>query len=475
MNQKRIPLLDRLNQFIEKDPISFHVPGHKNGAIIPLQGQKIYKEIMSIDMTELSGLDDLHAPQDVIAEAQSLASAWFQTDHTFFLIGGSTVGNLAMILASCCRGDKVIIQRNCHKSIWNGIELSGAMPIMVAPAFDEQVHRYTTPSQDQIEQVIKQYPEAKAIILTYPDYFGRTYDLRSIIEMAHDNQIAVLIDEAHGVHFSINHSHFPASALTLGADAVVQSAHKMAPAMTMTAYLHIRSSIIDKDKVAYCLKMLQSSSPSYPLLVSLDIARNYLATKTKSDIDLLLKSVLRMRNTMKSDKWDLIPLQAKIDDPLKIILHMKAGVSAKKVAQSFEACSIFPELVTEEQILFIHGLEPFHQWERLENALEKILTELKISKKHATIEKNINFFPKKLGCLAFTHQEMDWLDRVFTEWKQAEGKVAAEQVVPYPPGIPILVKGEVIETEHINHIKYLLDNNINFQQDNIQTGIFVFN
>ncbi|WP_182201638.1 aminotransferase class I/II-fold pyridoxal phosphate-dependent enzyme [Paraliobacillus salinarum] len=474
MDQKKTPLYDRLIQFKKHDPISFHVPGHKNGTVIPKQAEKLFNEMLSIDLTELTGLDDLHAPTDVIAEAQQLASEWFQSEQTFFLINGSTVGNLAMILASCGMDDKVIIQRNCHKSIWNGVELSGATPVMLAPAYDPHVNRYTIPIHSQIKQVIRQHADAKAIILTYPDYFGRTYDLREIINVAHEHQIAVLIDEAHGVHFSITHPFFPKSALELGADAVVQSAHKMAPAMTMTAFLHVNSSLIDKEIVATYLSMLQSSSPSYPLLASLDIARSYLATRTDSDMELLLTSVKQMRKTMESDLWDMIPVEPTIDDPLKITLQMKAGISAKKVAQLFESAFIFSELITDDQILFIHGLEPFKQWNKLENAKRKVEDQLKISEKHATIEQKVNFFPNKVGYLAITYQEMKALDEVFLKWDQAIGKVAAEHVVPYPPGIPILVKGERIEKAHIKSIQYLINNNINFQSKNIQEGVYVF-
>ncbi len=475
MNQNDMPLLERLIQFSEKKPVSLHVPGHKNGTILPAKTKEKYQEMLSIDLTELPGLDDLHAPEGIIAEAQKLASQWFQSKETFFLIGGSTAGNLAMILATCQANDKIIVQRNCHKSIWNAVELSGATPILLTPAFDKDVGRYTVPSQSQLKQAINEYPEAKAIILTYPDYFGRTYELRSIIETAHKKQIAVLIDEAHGVHFSIDHAYFPESSLALGADAVVQSAHKMAPAMTMTAYLHINSSLIDKKRIATYLSMLQSSSPSYPLLASLDSARQYLATRTKKDIDELLESVMHMRDILSNhDLWELVPFHFTVDDPLKIALQVKDGVNVNEVARLFEEYRIYPELITENQILLIHGLAPFNQWKTLENAVEKTISQLKVSQKHATIERDNPPFLKQVAHLAFSYQEMERTDTVFIEWENAKGKVAAEQVVPYPPGIPILVKGEVIETEHVDYIKHLISKNINFQQDNIQVGLYVF-
>lgn len=480
MNQEKTPLFNKLMEFQKHKPISLHVPGHKNGTVIPTGSKEIYQRIMSIDMTELNGLDDLHAPEGIIAEAQDLASDYFQSQKTFFLIGGSTVGNLAMILATCGEGDKVIIQRNCHKSVWNGLELSGATPILVSPAFDNEVGRYTVPNKGQLIKVINQNPEARAILLTYPDYFGRTYDLKPIIEAAHEQQIAVLIDEAHGVHFSIPHSSVPKSALELGADAVVQSAHKMAPAMTMTAFLHIGLStkLLNSATISHYLAILQSSSPSYPLLASLDTARHYLATRTTEDIDFVLNSVLSMRSILATnDVWKLLPFHITIDDPLKITIEVRSGYDVNQVIRLFEENHIYAELQTENQILFIHGLEVFNEWRRLKTTVEKVTRELKINEKHATIEKHTNIFPKQISSLHYSYKQMKELNQVFVSWEESIGKVAAQHITPYPPGIPIIGKGEVIEVAHVHHIKQLLNAKIKFQQHNIQhiqQGLYVF-
>ena len=294
MNQQETPLFTKLQQFASGNPLSFHVPGHKNGQVFPEHGATCYSPLLKLDMTELPELDDLHAPKGVIAQAQQLAKQFFQSEETFFLVGGSTSGNLAMILATCKADDYVIVQRNCHKSIMNGLELAGAKPVFLAPEFDERTNRYTCPSYETMEKAIRKYPEAKAVIVTYPDYFGQTFPLKKMIELADRHEIPVLVDEAHGVHFSLGKP-FPPSALTLGADIVVQSAHKMAPAMTMSAYLHVNSKFVSKEKVAHYLQMIQSSSPSYPLMASLDLARYYLANFSERDMDALLKSVKRVR------------------------------------------------------------------------------------------------------------------------------------------------------------------------------------
>jgi len=473
--QQKTPLFNRLKQFTQDQPLSFHVPGHKNGSIFPAEGRNYFNNLLALDLTELTGLDDLHAPTEVIAEAQHLASDWFGSDHTYFLVGGSTVGNLAMIMATCNRDEKVIVQRNSHKSILNGLELSGARPVFVSPQFDQQVKRYTNPTVDQFKGTIQSHPDAKAIILTYPDYFGHTYDIESIIASAHQCGIPVLVDEAHGVHFSTDEKMFPMSALDLGADVVVQSAHKMAPAMTMSAFLHVKSSYIPKERISHYLQMLQTSSPSYPLMASLDLARCFLATKTKESIQLIQNSIEQMRHVFsKSNKWDIIPIQKRRDDPLKITLHAKPGYSAHLIAAMFEAEGVFPEMRTETQILFIHGLDPVNDWKRLNKVVEKVTRQLKFSSKHATIETKQPIFPQVTTVLAYSYKEMATKESIFIKWSQVIGKVAAEAVIPYPPGIPIVVKGERIKKHHIEVVQYLLEQQINFQQDNIREGMRVF-
>ncbi|WP_112179086.1 aminotransferase class I/II-fold pyridoxal phosphate-dependent enzyme [Paraliobacillus zengyii] len=474
-NQLNTPLFNVLKKFADKEPLSLHVPGHKNGTIFPDKALDYYSSILSIDLTELTGLDDLHAPNEAIAEAESMASEWFNAAHTFFLVGGSTVGNLAMILATCAQNEKVIVQRNSHKSIFNGIELSGAWPIFVAPTYDENVRRYTAPSTKDLIAAIVNNPDAKVLVLTYPDYFGHTYELDEIIEIAHKHQITVLVDEAHGVHFSVDKEMFPKSALDMGADIVVQSAHKMAPAMTMAAFLHVNVSFLKKERIAHYLQILQSSSPSYPLMASLDLARSFLATRTKEDIVSIKSSIRKMRYIFsKSDVWDLIPIKNSVDDPLKIVLHVKQGYTTKSIATIFESEGIFAELRTDSQLLFIHGFQAFNQWERLERAVEKVTSRLIFSAKHDTIETKHNLFPEVITTLAYSYLEMPNKETEFIEWASSVGKVTAEAVIPYPPGIPVLVRGEKITEEHLETIDYLLEKQTNFQHLNIRKGVTVF-
>lgn len=472
-NHQITPLFRRLKQFAEKEAISFHVPGHKNGDIFPADAQRFFGSILPIDITELPGLDDLHAPQEVIAEAELLAADYFTAEHSFFLIGGSTVGNLAMILATCSPGEQVIVQRNSHKSIMNGLELANAHPIFIAPDYDETVDRYTHPNMATLEQALQQHKDAKAVILTYPDYFGKTYDIESMIKLAHAYHIPVLVDEAHGVHFSFGTAPFPLSALALGADVVVQSAHKMAPAMTMASYLHIKSSFVSKGKIAHFLQLLQSSSPSYPLMASLDIARSFLATITSARLTAVLESAGQVRKIMQSlDHCNILPVTEQ-DDPLKLTLHAKQGISGSDVANVFEQEGIYPELVTHNQLLFIHGLAPFTKVAELKKAVGSVNEQLKNSEKHAIIEVT-GLFPQSVQELALSYQTMNQLAYAVAPLRKAIGSVAAEAVIPYPPGIPLILKGERVTATHIQVIEHLIQQGVTFQHRDINKGIKVF-
>lgn len=280
------PLVQRLVEFKQEKPVSFHVPGHKYGELSGLP--QSLRSALSFDFTELSGLDDLHQPEDVIAKAQDKLMKLYNTDASFFLVNGSTVGNLAMIYATCRAGDTVIVQRNAHKSVFNALELVDARPVLIAPNWDEETASASTVSAGQVRQALEQYPNAKAVILTYPTYYGTTgEDLKEIIAMCHKQDVPVLVDEAHGAHFVIGNP-FPTSALALGADVVVHSAHKTLPAMTMASFLHVKSTFVSKERISKYLQMLQSSSPSYLLMASLDDARAYAESFTREDVKLSL-------------------------------------------------------------------------------------------------------------------------------------------------------------------------------------------
>ncbi|UFU01499.1 aminotransferase class I/II-fold pyridoxal phosphate-dependent enzyme (plasmid) [Radiobacillus kanasensis] len=470
MDHTKTPLFDTLLAHKKEDPVSFHVPGHKNGTIFSKRGMELYQGLLSIDATELTGLDDLHAPTGVIKEAQHLAADWFQADYSHFLVGGSTVGNLAMILATCSTGDKILVQRNCHKSVLHGLELAGAKPVFLAPEFDERVNRYTAPSFKLIKEAITKHPDSKALFVTYPDYFGMTYNLEKIITYTHERDIPVLIDEAHGVHFSLGKG-FPDSALNAGADAVVQSAHKMAPAMTMASYLHVQSKYVSNQRITYYLNMVQSSSPSYPVMASLDLARHYLAGLTESDLDCVATSVNHFCSLIEGLDIGKV---LRSEDPLKITVDVsESGLSSKQIAALFEENHIYPELTTDTQILFIHGLAPIKDWDQLTTRIDRIKSQLNNLVRHDTIEV-IRVPQVDVQALDISYEDMKTLEIKQVNLLDSIERISAENIVPYPPGIPLVFKGERISQAHVDMIQYLLDKGISFQNIEINEKVHVF-
>ena len=338
MSEQIKPLVQALNQFKEKRPISFHVPGHKNGLLSGLPEEM--KSALQYDLTELEGLDDLHEPAGVIQEAEQRLSALYQSERSFFLVNGSTVGNLAMMYTACRPGDTVIVQRNAHKSIFHAIELTGAIPVFVSPSWDSHTNTPGAVRLAKIKEAIEEYPHAKAIVLTYPTYYGVAgSELADIIQFSHELGIPVLVDEAHGAHF-IGGNAFPQSALELGADVVVHSAHKTLPAMTMASFLHVRSTFLSPERIAHYLGMLQSSSPSYLLMASLDDARAYLGSYTDGDqLEFLTNRQSFIDNLLTIPALRIV----ETDDPLKLMLRVE-GYTGFELLAALESEGVFAEL-----------------------------------------------------------------------------------------------------------------------------------
>uniref|UniRef100_UPI000A528DA5 aminotransferase class I/II-fold pyridoxal phosphate-dependent enzyme n=1 Tax=Paenibacillus dakarensis TaxID=1527293 RepID=UPI000A528DA5 len=276
-NREEAPLVEALLAYRNHAAKSFHVPGHKNGkAYDGIEEARILHDVMKIDVTEISGTDDLHHPEGVIREAQELAADCFGAEESFFLVGGSTSGNLAMVLTVCQQpGDILLLQRNVHKSVLNGLMLAGARAVFLEPEIDKDSGLAVTPSVETIKAAIAAYPDARGVLLTSPNYYGMSCDLKPIAELCHAYHIPLLVDEAHGAHFGM-HPDLPEGALSSGADVAVQSTHKMLAAMTMGAMLHVQGPFINRGLLRQRLAMVQSSSPSYPVMASLDLARRML-------------------------------------------------------------------------------------------------------------------------------------------------------------------------------------------------------
>jgi arginine/lysine/ornithine decarboxylase len=460
--QNRIPLYEALIDHRSKNSFSFHVPGHKSGAIFHKETENIFEDILGIDVTELTGLDDLHSPEGVIREAQELLAALYQVKNSFFLVNGSTVGNLAMILSVCEKDDVILVQRNCHKSVLNAIKLAKAHPIFLEPDYNQEWKTATGVSKEIVESAISLYPEAKAIVLTYPNYYGMVYDLKSVIHLAHLHNIPVLVDEAHGPHFILGEP-FPASAIQLGADMVVHSAHKTLPAMTMGSYLHINSNRINTNKVKDYLQVLQSSSPSYVIMASLDLARHYLARYQQSDIEYLNNEITLFKKELnKIQSIKVLEYPDSYGDTLKVTIQSRSKLSGFELQKKLEEIGIYTELADPYNVLLILPLLKQGQDIPLVETGRRI-RELLVDIPFHPKEEEVLTSSGKISELAIPYDKWSCYEQEIKDISRAAGFICAETIIPYPPGIPLLLTGELITEEKVSQLEHLKNTGARFQ------------
>lgn len=266
------PIIDSLRKIVDDNIISFHMPGHKKGAIYKMLGyQDILENLYKLDTTEIPGTDNLHSPEECIKESLKRASEVFKSDKTFYLVNGSTCGIEAAIMASVNPKEKIILNRDCHQSAINSCIIGDIDPIYVNPSINKDSNTLSGVSFDDVKRVIDSNLDSKAVFLTYPTYFGDVFDLKSICSYAHEKGMTVIIDEAHGAHLGLSEK-LPETALSQGADIVIQSTHKTLPSFTQSSMIHIKGNRININKLTNMLRITESSSPSYLLMASLDIA-----------------------------------------------------------------------------------------------------------------------------------------------------------------------------------------------------------
>lgn len=451
MYNAQTPLYDAIVQHARHQKQSFHVPGHKNGTVFPEKARAHFHALLPIDLTELSGLDDLHSPEGAIAKAQQLLAEFYGSDRSYFLIGGSTVGNLAMMLSVCSEGDTVLIQRNCHQSVMHALDLARAQPVFLAPVVDKESALATAPDFQTVCEALERYPDAKALVLTHPNYYGMAVDIGTLIRQAHTHDIPVLVDEAHGAHFVLG-TPFPDSALACGADAVVQSAHKTLPAMTMGAFLHTCGPRISQRKLEKSLRILQSSSPSYPIMASLDLARNYMAQLTEDEIRSIYSEIEKFRSRLgQFPQLSVVgpsPSEAYTAlDPLKVTVQTNCQLNGFEIQRRLEKQGLYTELADPYHVLLIMPLARFDQADMFMAAIETALSGIRPNTKPLAPQ------PLEIPRLSRPARLSEEHPAQRIPLEKAAGHISAQEVTPYPPGVPLLLEGEVISTSQVTAMR----------------------
>lgn len=313
-------IINELSEIVDKDLISFHVPGHKLGKIYDRLGYTpILEKMYKMDTTEIIGTDNLHLPEGIIRKSQQRASEAFKSDYTYYLINGTTCGIQASIMAICYPKDKLIVNRDCHQSVINGCILGDIKPVYINSNINKENNIINGVNINEVINVINSNLDAKAILLTYPTYYGCTYDLKTICDYAHNKNMVVIIDEAHGAHLGLS-DELPQTALEQGADIVIQSTHKTLPSFTQSSMIHTKGSRVDNNRLEVNLRMIQSSSPSYTLMASLELAVDIYINSGKELMNELLFNIYKFKDNIKSK----IPINIYNDyDKTKIFIESK--------------------------------------------------------------------------------------------------------------------------------------------------------
>ncbi|MDZ8089776.1 MAG: aminotransferase class I/II-fold pyridoxal phosphate-dependent enzyme [Nostoc sp. DedQUE12b] len=466
LNQNQTPLLDALKANAARPHAPFYTPGHKQGEGIPQPlADLLSKAVFRADLTELADLDNLFAPQGVIQEAQQLAAETYGASQTWFLVNGSTCGIEAAILATCGTGDKIILPRNVHSSAIAGLILSGAIPIFLNPEYDSVLDIAHSITPNAVESALQQHPEAKAVLTVYPTYYGVCGDLSAIANITHQYNIPLLVDEAHGGHFGF-HPELPTPALAAGADLTVQSIHKVLGAMTQASMLHVQGNRIDCDRISKALQLVQSTSPSYLLLASLDAARQQMALHGK----MLMSRTLQLADEART-KISQIPGLSVLEmprlggspgfvtlDKTRLTVTVSGlgltGFEADEIMD--EKFAVTAEFASLQHLTFIISLG--NTPADIEQLVQGFTTLAKeYCRSNLTVKNQVWLNLNRTLDYAFqlSPREAFFAVSEILPLTQTNKRICAEIVCPYPPGIPVLMPGEVITKPVLDYLQQI--------------------
>ncbi|MEB3210108.1 MAG: aminotransferase class I/II-fold pyridoxal phosphate-dependent enzyme [Leptolyngbyaceae bacterium] len=465
------PLVRQLQHFAERSHAAFYTPGHKRGtgasnAIKQLLGDRLF----AADLPELPGLDTLFNPEGVIQDAQQLAAQTFGADQSWFLANGSTCGIEAAVLATCKPGDRLIVPRNLHQSVVSALILGGVTPVFVAPDADDALGIAHGVSVHTLQTALDKYPDVAAVMVTYPTYYGVGCDVGAIAHLVHQHGIPLLVDEAHGAHFGF-HPDLPPSALSQGADLTVQSTHKVLAALTQASMLHIQGDRISPERVSRALQLVQSSSPSYLLLASLDAARaqmqdhgHELMAHTLSLAQHAREAIAPIPGIKLFELDTPSNSAAAILDPTRLTVDVSGlgitGFDADE--QLHEELGVTAELPGLKTLTFIISLgNTAEDVEHLVRSLQ-VLSERCPSPFECSPLDYANSSPALPSIDRVSVPAVSPRDAFFAENEpvaiaQAIGRISAELVCPYPPGIPVLLPGERVTAEAVQLLQEVSD------------------
>lgn len=452
----------KLEAYAKSDYYPFHMPGHKRK---PLHMPNPY----SIDITEIEGFDNLHHASGILKDAQMKAAELYDADFSYYLVNGSTCGLLTAISAVTKRGDKILMARNVHKAVYHAVYLKGLSTVYLYPAMTEFGIQGAIQPEEVKEQLEKE-PDIAAVIITSPTYEGIISDISAISEIVHAYKIPLIVDEAHGAHLGF-HSDFPQTAVRLGADLVVQSMHKVLPSLTQTALLHVNSEFVSEKEIEKYLDIYETSSPSYVLMGGMEKCIRLLREEKEelfTGFTNRLKDFYRKTNTFQyihiMRREDFSRTEVYDIDPSKIVISVKnTSMDGQELYEELlNTYHLQMEMVSGFYVLAMTSIMDTKEgFDRLYHALAEIDGKIceKEESEHGEFIRNM-YGPKEKKMEVFQAMDFPVKDVSFEE---AVGQMSGDYVYLYPPGIPVLLPGELIEEDFIKNVRESIKLRLNLQ------------
>lgn len=493
-------IFNKLKNYSNSDYYAFHMPGHKRNLDL-MNGTSPYQ----IDITEIDGFDDLHHADGILKEAQERAARVYHADETHFLVNGSTVGILSAILGTTKKGDSILVARNCHKSVYHAIYLNELDPVYLYPKFDTELGLSTEIDVNDVRKALEEHPKIRAVMIVSPTYDGVVSDIGAIAEAAHAAGCPLIVDEAHGAHFGFD-PYFPKSANVCGADLVINSLHKTLPSLTQTALLHVNGKLVNKGRVKRYLDMLQSSSPSYILMSSIDACIGLLEetqmgqdkpeastehSKTMPDYGHKYKNIFSeyairidsFRRELEQLKYLKI---IRTDDPArydcsKFVISVKhAPISSHELYDILlHRYHLQMEMLAGTYVLAMTTIGDTEEGlKRLRDALLEIDAglEKKEAVKETITDTDLPLAGKqpaleKVWTIAEAVDQKDGETRTFAD---SAGCISLEYAYLYPPGSPLIVPGERISKEAVEILQWYEEHDFSIEGLQSEDGIEVW-
>lgn len=456
LTQENAPIYEALMEFGRKRVVPFDVPGHKRGRGNPELTQFLGEKCVGIDVNSMKPLDFLCHPVSVIKDAETLAAEAFGAAHAFLMVGGTTSSVQAMVLSTVKRGDKIILPRNVHKSVMGALVLCGAVPVYIDPQCNKRLGIPLGMSVADVERTVKANPDAKAVFVNNPTYYGICSDLRSIVDIAHRNGMLCLVDEAHGTHFYFGDD-MPVSAMAAGADMAAASMHKSGGSLTQSSFL-LCGSAINEGYVRQIINLTQTTSGSYLLLSSLDISRRNLALRGKEVYGKVQKMAQYTRDEI-NRIGGYYAFGSEIINGDSVFAFDKTKLSVNTLDIGLAGVEVYNLLRDEYDIQIEFGdLGNFLAYISIgdrERDIERLVSSLsEIRRRYGRSGAGMMHQEYIEPTVKASPQEAFYAEKMSLPIEATEGRVCSEFVMCYPPGIPILAPGELITRDILDYIKY---------------------